>query len=373
VTEISLAEARRIAIAAQGLHRRAPQSRTPDDILASVGCIQLDAISVVRRSHELVLLARGAGGDQAAIFPSSGNPPRFFEYWAHAVSLIPLSWWPLLAFRRRAFAAKGWRGPNVDPQACDHVRKILIETGQATVTDLGGAHGSGWQRDAPVKWAAEWLLATGEAICVQRRGFTRVYQMTSAVLPQQPRSEPADEDCIHELCGIALDALGVATAGDVADYFRLPPAIARDHLAHMTDAEAVHVQGWDEPAWMRDTAAGLPEVDEQACTPLSPFDSLVWHRPRARRLFGIDYLLEAYKPAAQRQCGYFGMPVLAGDKIAGRIALRARNGTAHLEGYQVVNGYDLSVLRQAARTAATWAGAHTLRADQLRQAAGAQQ
>lgn len=364
--EVSLNEARRIAVRAQGLHQADTEQRGAQDILGLLGCVQLDTIHTVRRSHELVLLARGVSADDAAGFLRRTGEPYAFEYWGHAASLLPLRLWPLFAFRREHYARDGWRGPYVDPDAVTFVRAAVAERGPVTIGDLGGADGTGWERQAPAKWAAEWLLATGELACVSRRGWSRVYEPASAVIPDHLLSaRPAIEECVGELARIALTALGIGTDDDIADYFRLPKDLVRDHLRGSSDIDAVSVAGWNRPAWAMPDALEPADTDPYACTPLSPFDSLIWHRPRAKRLFGIDYVLEAYKPAAKRECGYFGMPVLAGDRIIGRFALRTGNGVSQVEGYQVVDGEDPYGMHDALHTAATWAGARLAAAGPL--------
>lgn len=352
--DLSLTEARTIAVTAQGLHT-VGQPPSAAALLQRLACIQLDTIAVVRRSHELVLLGRGVDDDEARTLLDPTANPRHFEYWAHAAAVLPVTLWPYFAFRRRRFRDHGWRGPKVDPTACAAVRAAVAERGQVTISDLGGAKGSGWERSAPAKWAAEWLLATGELVCVARRRFSRVYQ-SAAVLPDDVQYDADDDECLARLVQVALDALGVGTSADVADYFRLPLGPVREHL-HLYHRTRVRVEGWREPAWLSHDATDALPVDDEACTPLSPFDSLVWYRPRAQRLFGVDYRLEAYKPPAQRQCGYFGMPVLAGNRIIGRVALRTRGGMAQVEGFQLVDSRDADRLWRGAQVAARWAGA----------------
>jgi uncharacterized protein len=354
--DLSLAEARAITVSAQGLHRPEVVAASGAQVLASLGCIQLDTINVVRRSHELVFLSRKVPDVQASAFLLH-DAPVAFESWAHAASLLPLAAWPLLGFRRRHIKAYGWRGPAVDQGACQYVREVVADLGEATVTELGGARGNGWERDAPAKWAAEWLLATGELVCVKRRGWRRVYQAAAQALPAALLNcELEDADCISELIQIALNALGVATADDIADYFRLSKETVTEYLAEMEKIESAAVEGWPQQAWVLPEKLTTPEIDPHACTPLSPFDSLVWYRPRVRRLFGVDYVLEAYKPSGNRECGYFGMPVLSGTQIVGRIALRSRGGVLRLEGHQIADGHDPEQLHRAIHAAAAWMG-----------------
>ncbi|MEU2959008.1 DNA glycosylase AlkZ-like family protein [Streptomyces albidoflavus] len=365
--EISLSEARALAVATQGLHTDIAE-QSGMDVLEQLSCIQLDTISVVRRSHELVQLARGVPSGQAENLIVPGPAPQLFEYWGHAASLMPLRMWPLFAFRRRGYAAKGWTGPTVESSAVAHVRAVLAEREAVTISDLGGAKGSGWERSSANKWALEWLLATGEVACVDRRGWQRVYRSAaSAIPPDLLHAEPADEACLRALTSLALKALGVATADDVSDYFRLPPRAVGRCLSTLDEAEPVRVEGWSEPAWLSPGALSAPKVDLSACTPLSPFDSLLWHRPRMRRLFGVEYLLEAYKPAARRECGYFGMPVLAGTALAGRIAVRISKGIATIEGHQLLDGQDPAHLSTALATLCQWAGADIVPVIDLRQ------
>lgn len=367
--ELSAARARALAISAQLLNRRDTPSDAktnehtagPDAaaVLTALGCIQLDAINVVRRSHELVLLSRGVPSRYAANLLEHTGPARSFEYWAHAVSVLPIELWPLLAFRRRHIAAHGWRGPAVDPHVVEEVRQIVHRRGAVTITELGGTSGSGWDRTLPRKWAAEWLLATGELACVRRARWKRVYEPAAQVIPATLRDQhPDDVECLTALCLIAIRALGIGTTSDIADYFRLPLAAVQETLQRLSargQANVVRVGGWNEPAWLDpDVMEAATAVSDDSVVPLSPFDSLIWHRPRMRRLFGIDYLLEAYKPAPQRECGYFGLPVLQGDQIIGRIALRVTRRTVDIEGVQAVHPDHRPALHDAITTCTAW-------------------
>lgn len=355
------ARVRELGITAQGLNRGAhARATTAQQILDRLGCIQIDSINVVRRSHELVLLARGAEFNDAAAFVDHHRPPDYFEYWAHAASLVPLDLWPHFAFRRRRLAEHGWNGPAVDPAACADVRKRVEDLGAATISDLGGAQGTGWDRSSPYKWAAEWLLATGEIVSVRRRGWKRVYEPASAALPATLlEDEPDEHDSLQYLSERALKAQGVATTSDVADYFRLAAKSVHTALTASPSCVPVEVDGWREQAWAWAPALDAPSAEmEDTPLPLSPFDSLLWHRPRMRQLFDVDYLLEAYKPAVKRQCGYFGMPVLAAGRIAGRIAVRVdKQRRLTIEGVQIAAVSEPDTLAHALRTAAIWGGA----------------
>ncbi|MDN3296601.1 crosslink repair DNA glycosylase YcaQ family protein [Streptomyces ficellus] len=358
--ELTPSQVRAAAVAAQGLHTSSAAQRTPLEVLRALGCIQIDTINVVRRSHELVMLARGVPSDAARAYASHEDKASFFEYWAHAAAFTPVELWPLFAFRRRRTATHGWRGPAVDPEACAEVRRLADERGSVTISDLGGAGGNRWERGSPRKWAAEWLWATGELVCVRRLGWKRVYEPVERALPEHLRADAPDDDaCLRGLTGIALRNLGVATAEDVADYFRLPAQQVRLQLERLPQARPVRVEGWPDSTWAHTELLehGETAVDEERVTPLSPFDSLIWTRPRMRRLFGVEYLLEAYKPAATRECGYFGLPVLAGDRVVGRVALRARSGKATLEGRQVTDPAWTHAVDTAAQVAAAWANA----------------
>lgn len=361
MSDLSLAQARAIAVSSQHLHGVASRIASIEGTLTALGCIQLDTIQMVRRSHELITLARGITASQAPSYLDHTNAPTFFEYYAHAASIIPISTWPLFAFRRRNFIANGWRGPEIDPAAVDHVRAFVAHHGPVTVTELGGAKGSGWERGSPNKWAAEWLLAIGELVCVRRRNFSRVYESAESAIPiALLAAKPSDAECVRGLTEIALRSLGVGTTDDIADYFRLPSKTVAGHLAELAEALPVRIEDWTEPAWVHVAALQPVPLDHESITPLSPFDSLIWHRPRMHRLFGVEYLLEAYKKPAHRECGYFGMPVLAGTEIIGRFALRRTGRVVRLEGHQLRDGHDPALLVEAARIAATWAGADDL-------------
>ncbi|MDW5327144.1 DNA glycosylase AlkZ-like family protein [Plantactinospora sp. KLBMP9567] len=356
---ISLKHAQVLAIAAQRLTPPAGSAPDPRALLEDLGCIQIDTINVVRRSHELVLLTRGVPSDPAqAALGTDAPAPLAFEYYAHAACFVPLRFWPLFAFRRRQFQAGRWTGPTIQPEAVTHVRNLIDDSGAVTVRDLGGSQGSGWDRSSPLKWAAEWLLATGELACVRRQAWMRQYAPSTGVIPAEVRHDDLDdESCLRRLCQIALAALGVATADDIADYFRLPGRLVARIVPQLPDVVPVAVESWKAPAFTTADHLDTTPAPAPALTALSPFDSLIWHRPRMMRLFGVAYKLEAYLPPDRRECGYFGLPVLHNGQIVGRVALRCTNGVAQVEGVQIRDAEALPALRLAAEQAAQWAKA----------------
>ena len=194
-------------------------------MLRRVGAVQLDTISVLARSHELVAYARlgpvpGRPVEQAYWHASR---PAAFEYWAHAACVLPIEQWPYFAFRRRAFKARGERWHQVCPETCKKVLARLRAEGPLTATQLGGAKGGGaWWDWSDVKIAVEWLLDTGEVICVRRTGWRRVYDLPERVLPDELLgAEPSDAECLAHLAGVTARALGVATQADLTEYHRL--------------------------------------------------------------------------------------------------------------------------------------------------------
>ena len=352
------AEARRVAVTAQGLATVEPVGAAA--VFHRLGCVQIDSMSAVRRSHELVLLSRGVGRDDTVRLGTRADDGLTFEGMAHALSLVAMDLWPAFGFRRRSITAHGWRGPAVDMAAVGVARRRIEAEGRVRLRDFGGMTGTGWERDSPYRWALEWLAATGGAVCAERDRWERVYCRPDLVIPAEIRAaEPDDEACVRELCGRALDALGVATTKDVADYFRLHPTVAAAGLdaLKLTQAE---VPGWKDPAWLSPTADPAVPVEDGPPVPLSPFDSLVWTRDRLLRLFGKDYRLEAYKPAVKREFGYFAMPVLVGSEVVGRIALRRRNGALVVENTEL----DPAFVDAAVATVARWTDCDTVTYDE---------
>ena len=221
-------EARRMTLRAQGFLGATPWRATRSGVTAMlrrVGAVQLDTISVLARSHELVAYARLGPVPREQIEQAYWHPgqPAAFEYWAHAACVLPLEQWPYFAFRRRAFRARGVRWHQSHQETCEKVLARLRAEGPLTATQLGGAkRGGPWWDWSDVKIAVEWLLDVGEVICVRRTGWRRVYDLPERVLPGELADpDPSDLECLTYLAGVAARSLGAVTHADLVDYHRL--------------------------------------------------------------------------------------------------------------------------------------------------------
>jgi hypothetical protein len=343
-------------------------------MLRRLRAVQIDTISVLARSHELVAYARLGPIERQAIENAywAGPPFRAFEYWAHAACVLPMEDWPFYEFKRRARRAVGWRWHRLEnaEKACKAILDRLNTEGPLSANELGGAKKGGpWWDWSETKIAAEWLLDIGEVVCAKRRGFQRVYDLPERAVPAGLLAVAAspDEQMSHLLTQAAT-ALGVATAGDLRVY----TGISSNDVARLLPAlgfAPVVVDGWPAPAWGVQALldAGTRGLRSRA-TLLSPFDSLVWDRDRAERAFGFRYRLEAYTPRAKRIHGYFSMPLLAGDQLVGRVD-PGREGTTfvakgvHLEAGAGDTAFE--ALGRALWAAASWVGSDDVRVDRV--------
>ncbi len=349
--------ARRIALAAQGFADPRPagvvDSRQLRRVVDRLAVVQIDSVNVVSRSHYLPYLSRLGAYRRPVLDDFTGRRHEVFEYWAHEASYLPVRLHPHLRWRMAAAEEHAWGSmvaiqrerPGYVAEVLDRVR----EAGPTRASDLDEPRpdrpGSMWNWHAG-KVALEWLFYTGALTARARTAsFERVYDLTERVLPaavlQTPTPEPAD--AVRELVRTAARALGVATERDLRDYFRLRPAPARQAIAELQEAgelTPVEVAGWGAPAWL-DPAARRPRWI-RARALLSPFDSLVWERPRVERIFGFRYRLEIYTPAAQRVHGYYVLPFLLGDRLVARADLKAdrQAGVLRVQAVHAEDGVD---------------------------------
>ena len=339
---LSADEARRIALRAQGLLGADGRRGGVPGVLRRLGAVQLDTISVLARSHELVAYARLGPVPRERIEKAywSPSPARAFEYWSHAACVLPVEEWPWFAFRRRHFRARGIRWHEVPQKACDRVLERLRDEGPLTTKELGGAKRSvEWWDWSDVKIAVEWLLDIGEVVCVERRGWRRVYDLAERALPPEVLGpEPSDEECFTRL----------------AEYHRLKRDQVEAALAE-SGLVQVDVEGWGNGAWADPDALANPARGRHRTTLLSPFDSLVWDRRRTTRVFSFDHKIEAYVPAPKRRHGYFAMPLLAGGHLVGRVDPR-RDGSTLVARQVSLERAALENMAAALREAAEWVG-----------------
>jgi uncharacterized protein YcaQ len=343
---LSRAEARRVALAAQGFAAARPNgtvdARHVRRVLDRVGLLQIDSVNVLVRSHYLPLHAR-LGSYPTALLDRLAYAKRrsLFEYWGHEASLLPLALQPLMRWRmERAEQGVGmYRGlARFGLEKADYVRRVLAEVtdrGPIAAGELsGGSRGEGgWWGWSEGKMALEFLFWAGRVTTAQRRNFERIYDLPERVLPAEllAMATPSAADAQRRLIGLAAKALGVATERDLRDYFRLPPADARLRVAELVEAGElvpVRVEGWDRPAFL-EREARLPRRIAAAAL-LSPFDSLIWERDRAERLFDFHYRIALYTPAALRTHGYYVLPFLLGDRLVARVDLKSDRAAGRL-------------------------------------------
>ena len=335
---LSAAEARRLAVAAQGFAdarpERPPGGRDLGRVLARVGLVQIDSVNVLARAHYLPAFARLGPYDPELIDRAAHYAPRrLFEYWGHEASLLPVALHPLLRWRMARASDEAWgrmrRIARERPDLLDRVEAAVREHGPVAASELAEARprrSGPWWDWSETKVALEFLFWSGRVTSARRRGFERLYDVPERVLPRDVLAAPtpAEPDAIRSLVRIAARACGVAAERDLRDYFRLPAREARRAVAELAEAGEllpVAVEGWRGPAYL-DARARIPRsVDAQAL--IGPFDSLIWERSRVERLFGIRYRIEIYVPAPKRVHGYYVLPFLLGDRLVARVDLKA--------------------------------------------------
>ena len=335
--QLSTAEARRIALAAQRFGPARPESVNQGHLRRTVewlGLHQIDSVNVVARAHYLPAFSRLGPYeksllDRAAWGPRGGR--RLFEYWAHEASLLPLSLQPLLRWRmaRADRGEAGYRGLRIfaGERRAEAMRLLerIRDEGPLAASKLEKGR-TGWWEWSESKRMLEWLFWAGHVTTAGRgRGFERVYDLTERVIPAEILAlpTPTEAEAHRRLVERASRALGVATAGELCDYFRLAPRDATPAIAELVEGETLVpaiVPGW--PAAFVHREARRPRRIETRAL-LAPFDPLVWERARTERLFGFRYRIEIYTPAEKRQHGYYVLPFLLDERLVGRVDLKA--------------------------------------------------
>ena len=351
--KISLRSARRIALAAQGFGAKRPASVNAGHLRRTVERLslhQIDSVNVLARAHYLPAFSRLGSYDRRLLDRAAWGPKSkrsLFEYWAHEASLVPLELYPLLRWRM-AEAERGeigWGSLRAFAGEKRHeagavLQRIRAEGPMAASDFDQGKSRGGWWGWGEAKRALEWLFWAGLLTTATRRtSFERVYDLPERVLPADVLAlpTPSPADARRQLIERSAHALGVATASDLRDYFRLKPEPARiviDELVEEQVLTPVTVEGWRSPAYLHRDARIPRRIEAQAL--LAPFDPLVWERSRTERLFGFRYRIEIYTPAGKRVHGYYVLPFLLGDRLVGRVDLKADRQRSRLLARQVM-------------------------------------
>jgi uncharacterized protein YcaQ len=347
---LSIADARRIALAAQGFDTARPKTKATqrhvDALIARLGVIQIDSVNVLVRSQELPLFARLGNHDRNAI-PKATEAQKLFEYWGHEAAHLPVDLHPL--FRWKMDAARTgkvthWGLTSFYEENKAFVKRTLkhvVTNGATTSRELSTRtekKGTWWDWDE-AKVALEYLFLTGQLMSRGRGSdFARIYDTPERVLPQRviDALTPSEQDARKQLLVCSAIAQGVATASDLADYFRQKLATAKPLIAELVEEgelREVAVDGWTEKAFVHRNAK-LPK-QLHATALLSPFDSLVWCRPRNERLFNFHYRIEIYTPKEKRKFGYYVLPFMMNGEMVGRVDLKADRANSALLAYSV--------------------------------------
>lgn len=340
---LTLGQARRIAVAAQGFSEAKPSGAVTRAhlrrLISRIQVLQLDSVSVAVRAHYAPVFSRLGPYDRnvldrSAWSHSAKSPRLLVEYWAHEAALMAVDDWPLMRWRMREYEHGRWGTEIVRKNAklTDDVVAAVAELGPSTAGQIEahleseprGRKGPWWDR-SDTKWVAEALWASGVLTTATRVGFARHYDLTERVLPPDVVGRVVDDDeAVRELALRGATALGVATEADIRDYFRLSPKQSKPAVARLLaegELEAVEVEGWKAPAYVRPVQT-VPRVDRGTAL-LCPFDPLIFFRPRVERLFDFHYRIEIYVPQPKRQFGYYVWPFLLDGQLVGRVDLKA--------------------------------------------------
>jgi uncharacterized protein YcaQ len=378
LARLSAAQARRVALAAQGFAEPRPTGRVTARhvrrVLDRIAILQIDSVNVFSRAQYLPVFARLGPYPREVLDRLTGYVARprgteMFEYWAHAASLVPMELQPLLRWRMAKADEEPWPGirriARENPALLDDVMKLVAAQGPIRAGDTGiprpaprPGHMWNWHDG---KVALEYLFYAGRVTTAKRVNFERYYDLAERVIPAEilARPTPSPADAHRELVRISARALGVATEPDIRDYFRLSHARSKVAVAELVAAGEllpVEVAGWGAPAYLSHEARRPRRITARAL--LSPFDSLVWYRERTERIFDFRYRIEIYTPEPKRQFGYYVLPFLLGEELVGRVDLKAdrQNNVLRVQAAWLELGHDPQyVARELAAELATTA------------------
>jgi uncharacterized protein YcaQ len=384
MSTLTAAQARRVAVAAQGFAE--PKPAGPINrahlkrLISRIQVLQLDSVSVAVRAHYAPVFSRLGPYERDVVDRAAWGPSRtrlLAEYWAHEAALMAVDDWPLLRWRMRQYRHGRWGTHLVkaNPQLADDIVAAVAELGPSTAGQIEahleaeprgpeGASKRAWWERSDTKWVAEALFASGVLTTATRVGFARHYDLVQRVLPPNVLARQVDDDeAVRELTLRAATALGVGTEPDIRDYFRLSAQQVKPAITDLLAAgeiERVNVDGWSAPAYLR-TGRTVPRLDRGTAL-LCPFDPLIFFRPRVERIFGFHYRIEIYTPAAKRQYGYYVWPLLLDGRLVARVDLKADRAADTLRVVGAFGEPDTAAPRVAAALAdelgsmASWLG-----------------
>ena len=382
MSTLTAAQARRIAVAAQGFAEPRPAGPVTRAhlrrLVSRIQVLQLDSVSVAVRAHYAPVFSRLGPYDRevldrAAWSHSARSPRLLVEYWAHEAALMAVDDWPLMRWRMREYTHGRWGREIVrkNGRLAEDIVAAIAELGPSTAgqieAHLGaeqrGRNGPWWDR-SDTKWVTEALWSSGVLTTATRIGFARHYDLTERVLPPDVVARQVDDgEAIRELTLRAAGALGIGTETDIRDYFRLNPKQSKPAVAKLVadgELETVDVDGWTAPAYMP-AGQKIPRTDRGTAL-LCPFDPLIFFRPRVERLWQFHYRIEIYVPAPKRQFGYYVWPFLLDGRLVGRVDLKAdrANGALNVVGAYTEPGEQAARVAEALapelQTMAAWLG-----------------
>jgi uncharacterized protein YcaQ len=354
-------QARRYALAAQGFNEgRAPgriDVRHFRKVVDTVGLIQLDSVNVFSRAHYMPFFSRIGRYERDALDDWAWRSRELFEYWGHEASLIPVDHHRL--FRWQMQRGANWRAmtrlEEHEPEYLDDVLAQVEDRGPLRARDLSDEgvrlNQSMWNWSTG-KLALEILFLKGQITTADRENFSRLYDLSERVIPTEhlDASDPGHDEALAELLMLAAGSMGVATADDLADYYRIRMPAARPVIRRLVEAGnlvEIEVKGWDKTAYLHPDAM-LPRK-ARGTSLLSPFDSLIWYRPRVERLWDFHYRIEIYVPEPKRVYGYYVLPFLMNGDLVARVDLKTdrRDNRLQVRGSFAEPGVDRKAVGRA--------------------------
>lgn len=334
---LSLDEARRLNLSAQGFDltpdKRGVNRRDLRKIMNTLHLLQLDSVPVITRTQYMPAFSRLGPYRADLLDEIAYRDDEWFEAWAHEASLLPVAAEPLLRWQKaRSEAGQTWKGlrelADREPAYIEECYRDIVERGPLAPSELSNPRpksGEWWGSRSVGSLALDWLFRIGR-IGIRRHGnFEKAFDLIENIVPAEilSRPTPTEDEAIKELLVKSATALGVATANDLVDYFRLPPRAAKPLLPELVEdnrlAECA-VENWTKPAFIIPRQRVPKSIDVRAL--VSPFDPVVWHRDRGERLFNFEYRIEIYVPKAKRRWGYYVLPFVLGDRIVARVDVK---------------------------------------------------